>query len=58
VIGRIGTLFGEAGVNIANMAVSRNREGEQALMALSIDSAAPPDLLVRVRAGADDVYVI
>jgi hypothetical protein len=25
VIGRVGTLFGEAGVNIANMAVSRTR---------------------------------
>ena len=42
VIGRVGTLFGEAGVNIANMAVSRNREGGKALMALSIDSPAPP----------------
>ena len=58
VIGRVGTLFGEAGVNIANMAVSRNREGGQALMALSIDSVAPADLLERVRASADDVYVI
>jgi D-3-phosphoglycerate dehydrogenase len=58
VIGRVGTLFGEAGVNIANMAVSRNREGETALMALSIDSEAPAELLVRLREGADDVYVI
>jgi D-3-phosphoglycerate dehydrogenase len=58
VIGRVGTLFGEARVNIANMAVSRNREGGQALMALSIDSPAPAELLARVRASADDVYVI
>ncbi len=58
VIGRVGTLFGDAGVNIANMAVSRNREREQALMALSIDAVAPADLLERVRASADDVYVI
>ena len=29
VIGRVGTLFGEAGVNIANMAVSRTRAGRQ-----------------------------
>src|SRR5213076_2815808 len=28
VIGRVGTLFGEAGVNIAGMAVSRSRRGE------------------------------
>jgi D-3-phosphoglycerate dehydrogenase len=58
VIGRVGTLFGEAGVNIANMAVSRNREGETALMAVSTDSDAPAALLVRLRAEADDVYVI
>ena len=38
-IGTIGTLFGEAGINIANMAVSRTRQGGTALMALSIDDA-------------------
>jgi D-3-phosphoglycerate dehydrogenase / 2-oxoglutarate reductase len=58
VIGRVGTLFGNAGVNIANMAVSRNREGEKALMALSIDSDAPADLLVRLREGVDYAYII
>jgi D-3-phosphoglycerate dehydrogenase len=58
VIGRVGTLFGEAGVNIANMAVSRNREDEKALMALSIDSDAPPALLVRLREGVDYAYLI
>ena len=41
VIGRVGTLFGEAGINIANMAVSRTNEGGKALMALSIDTPAP-----------------
>jgi hypothetical protein len=40
------------------MAVSRNREGETALMAVSTDSDAPAELLVRLRAEADDVYVI
>ena len=29
VIGRVGTLFGEAGINIANMAVSTNPEGRE-----------------------------
>jgi D-3-phosphoglycerate dehydrogenase / 2-oxoglutarate reductase len=58
VIGRVGSLFGDAGVNIANMAVSRNREGGQALMALTIDSDAPSELLERLRTGADDVWVI
>jgi D-3-phosphoglycerate dehydrogenase len=56
VIGRVGTLFGEAGVNIANMAVSRRNRGGKALMAFSIDTAAPPELVERVVAsGFDDV---
>jgi D-3-phosphoglycerate dehydrogenase len=55
VIGRVGTMFGEAGVNIANMAVSRTKEGGKALMALSIDGEAPPELVERVRGeGFDD----
>jgi D-3-phosphoglycerate dehydrogenase len=58
VIGRVGTLFGESGVNIANMAVSRTREGEKALMALSIDAPATSDLVARLREGVDDAYVI
>jgi D-3-phosphoglycerate dehydrogenase len=59
VIGKVGTLFGEAGVNIANMAVSRTRRGEKALMALSIDTPAPPELIETLRdAGFDDVHFI
>jgi D-3-phosphoglycerate dehydrogenase / 2-oxoglutarate reductase len=59
VIGRVGTLFGEAGVNIANMAVSRSRRGGKALMALSIDSEAPPELVERIRSeGFDDARLI
>jgi D-3-phosphoglycerate dehydrogenase len=58
VIGRVGSLFGNAGVNIANMAVSRNREGGKALMALSIDTPAPPELVERLRDGTDEAYVI
>ena len=59
VIGRVGTIFGEAGVNIANMAVSRTRKGGKALMMLSIDSPAPPELVERLRAeGFDDARFI
>ena len=59
VIGRVGTLFGEAGVNIANMAVSRTRRGGKALMALSIDTEPPAELVETVRAqGFDDARVI
>jgi D-3-phosphoglycerate dehydrogenase len=58
VIGRVGTQLGEAGVNIANMAVSRNRKGGKALMALSIDTPAPEELVARLREGMDDAYVL
>ncbi len=59
VIGRVGTLFGEAGVNIANMTVSRTRRGGKALMALTVDSPPPPELVERIRAeGFDDVRVL
>ncbi|MFL5926501.1 MAG: phosphoglycerate dehydrogenase [Gaiellaceae bacterium] len=58
VIGRVGTLFGAAGVNIANMTVSRNRAGGKALMALSIDSPAPPELVAQLREGMDEAYLI
>jgi D-3-phosphoglycerate dehydrogenase len=59
VIGRVGTMFGDAGVNIANMAVSRTTEGGKALMVFSIDSEAPPELVERVTAsGFDDARFI
>jgi D-3-phosphoglycerate dehydrogenase / 2-oxoglutarate reductase len=59
VIGRVGTLFGDAGVNIANMAVSRTRRGGKALMVLSIDHPAPPELVEHFRAeGFDDARFI
>ncbi len=59
VIGRVGTMFGEAGVNIANMAVSRTTEGGKALMVFSIDSPAPAELIERVeRTGFDDVTFV
>ena len=55
VIGRVGTMFGEAEVNIANMAVSRTKAGGKALMAFSIDSAPPRALVERVaESGFDD----
>jgi D-3-phosphoglycerate dehydrogenase len=59
VIGRVGTMFGDAGINIANMAVSRRSEGGKALMAFSIDTPATPELVEKLRAsGFDDVRLI
>jgi D-3-phosphoglycerate dehydrogenase len=59
VIGRVGSLFGDAGVNIANMAVSRTNRGGKALMALSVDSPPPEGLVDAAREqGFDDARFI
>ncbi len=58
VIGRVGTLLGEAGVNIANMAVSRNRQGGKALMVLSLDTPATPEVVAQLGQGVDDAFVV
>ena len=44
-VGTIGTLLGEAGVNIAAMQVARREAGGEALMTLTVDTAVAPDLL-------------
>ena len=59
VIGRVGTRFGEAGINIAGMTVSRSRRSGKALMALTVDSAPPPELVEWLRGeGFDDARVL
>ncbi len=59
VIGRVGTLFGKADVNIANMTVSRNNRSGKALMVLSVDTAPPPEVVEELRAeGFDDARVL
>jgi len=53
VIGTVGSLFGDAGVNIADMVISRefNKDGTAtALMVLKTDSAPPDSLLNRLKA--------
>jgi D-3-phosphoglycerate dehydrogenase len=48
VIGRVGTLLGESGVNIAQMQVGRRKQGGEALMALTVDAGIPAGVLDRV----------
>lgn len=49
-VGTLGTLLGNAGVNIAGMQVARDAQGGQALVALSVDSAIPAETLALVEA--------
>ena len=48
VVGLIGGLLGEAGVNIAGMQVSRSAKGGEALVALTLDSAISPEILAEI----------
>jgi D-3-phosphoglycerate dehydrogenase len=50
VIGRVGTLLGEAGVNISRMQVSLPREGERRALAIwSVDQQIPQSVLESIR---------
>jgi D-3-phosphoglycerate dehydrogenase / 2-oxoglutarate reductase len=44
VIGRVGTLLGNAGVNIAEYHQARLAQGGKALAAISVDTGVTPDL--------------
>ena len=48
VIGLVGTLLGEHGINIATMDVGRQAEGAEALMCLTVDSPVPQPVLEHV----------
>jgi D-3-phosphoglycerate dehydrogenase len=52
-VGRIGTLLGEHGVNIATMSLSRNQEGGTALTVLNLDTAPGDDVLKTLLATGD-----
>jgi D-3-phosphoglycerate dehydrogenase len=53
IVGRIGTLLGDHGVNIATMSLSRNQAGGSALTVLNLDTAPSEGLLAEIRASGD-----
>src|SRR5436853_1608170 len=53
IVGRIGTLLGDHGVNIATMSLSRNQVGGTALTVLNLDTAPSEELLAEIRASGD-----
>jgi D-3-phosphoglycerate dehydrogenase / 2-oxoglutarate reductase len=48
-VGTLGGILGDAGVNIAGMQVSRDAKGGRALVAVSVDSAIPSETLVEIQ---------
>ncbi|CAN5716607.1 phosphoglycerate dehydrogenase [soil metagenome] len=53
-VGRIGTLLGDHGVNIATMSLSRNEAGGTALTVINLDTAPDEELLATIR-GSEDI---
>ncbi|HEU0043344.1 phosphoglycerate dehydrogenase [Sphingomonas sp.] len=49
-IGRLGTLLGEAGVNIGTFHLGRRQAGGEAVLLLSVDEPVTAELLARVKA--------
>jgi D-3-phosphoglycerate dehydrogenase / 2-oxoglutarate reductase len=45
IVGVVGQILGREGINIAGMQVSRDTRGGHALIALTVDSAIPPEVL-------------
>ena len=57
VIGHVGTILGEADINISSMQVGREAPRGPALMLLSVDDPIPADLLQRIKRVANLEYV-
>ncbi|MGI8821081.1 MAG: phosphoglycerate dehydrogenase [Chthoniobacterales bacterium] len=53
IVGRIGTLLGDHGVNIATMSLSRNEAGGTALTVLNLDAVPDERLLSAIRLSKD-----
>ncbi|MBW3667838.1 MAG: phosphoglycerate dehydrogenase, partial [Actinobacteria bacterium] len=60
VVGLVGTVLGEANVNIADMALGRTRDSATALMAIAVDQPLPADVRARLEAspGVLDVHAV
>ena len=60
VVGTVGRVLGDAGVNIAGMQVERDRQGGQALVVLTVDTAIPAGVLADIaeEIGASEVKVV
>jgi D-3-phosphoglycerate dehydrogenase len=56
-VGTVGRILGDSQVNIAGMQVSRDAKGGHALVALSVDSAIPPEALAEIEQAIDATWL-
>ena len=59
-VGKFGTILGQAGINIASMAVGRREKHGQAVVALTLDDPVTKDVLEKLKTavGAEELYAI
>jgi D-3-phosphoglycerate dehydrogenase len=59
-IGKVGTMLGDAGVNIGSMQVGRHEAGGTALMGITVDTPLEAELLARIkdRAGMEEAWSV
>jgi D-3-phosphoglycerate dehydrogenase len=59
-IGKVGTILGDAGINIGSMQVGRKEAGVAALMGITVDTPIDKALLAKIResAGMDDAWSV
>ena len=56
-IGSVGTILGNGGVNISDMALGKSPTGEAALMVLAVDTPVPPEVIDELRASPGIIRV-
>lgn len=49
IVGHIGTLLGDAGINIAGMTFGREKQGGKAITLLNVDSEVPEKVLAKIK---------
>ena len=59
-VGRFGSILGDANINIAGMEVGRTRKGEDAIVALTLDDPVPEEVRRALIEGvqASELYMV
>lgn len=56
-IGRIGTIMGQHSINIASMNLGRREKKGEAMVILSLDSAAPSSVIEEIKSATDATFI-
>ena len=56
-IGKIGTIMGKHEINIASMNLGRSEKKGEAMVILSLDSAAPPEVVAEIKEAIDASFI-